>query len=182
MAANLKDVDLSKYPAVDITYKSAKENYSGQVAALMDKLANSKTSHKAKVMPPQDFKWSLVFNRAEDPPNITDNKAFTAYLCTNSGCWLKARGGGWKGYEEISVTPPQMRNNYEQRANLICQQRKRAEAGETGHDEDGRGDITKLLAESLIDAFDRFTSESGSGRLVAVARTALEMLIEDVLE
>lgn len=174
--------DLSVYPAIDISYKSAKEHYSGQVAAIMDKLSQSKTAARAKAMQPHEFKWSLVFNRAGDPPStLTDPKMFTSYLCANSQCWLKARGGGWKGYEPIEVTPPQIRNQYEQRANLICQQRKVAAAGETEHESNCQ-DQRKSLADELLESFRKFTDQGGDYRLVSVAKSALEMLIEDVLE
>lgn len=174
-------VDLSVYPSVDISYKSAKEHYSGQVAALMDKLSKSKTSEKAKAMNPQDFKWSLVFNRAEDPPTVQDPQLFTSILCANSQHWLKARGGGWKNYEEIDVVPQQIRANYERRANLICHQRKAAAAGATNHEENGQ-DRTKLLADNLLEAFTLLARECQDDRLVAIAKTAVGMLIEDVLE
>jgi len=182
MSVPKQEIDLSKYPSVDISYKSAKEHYSGQVAALMDKLSQSKTAAKAKAMQPQDFKWSLVFNRADDPPNITDPKFFTSFLCANSQCWLKARGGGWNKYEEITgVVPPQIKAQYEQRANLICQQRKVAEAGESQHEDNGH-DRLKDLAENLLEAFNLLAKESKDERLVAIVRTSVGMLIEDVLE
>jgi len=174
--------EIHNYPAIDIPYKTARDHYGGQMAALMDKLSNSKTAAKAKAMDPQDFKWSIVFNRSNDPPSITDPKAFTAYLCTNSEHWLKARGGGWKGVEEISITPSQIKAQYEQRANLICQQRKRDEAAEeTEHESNGQNK-TKELAENLLEAFNALARECDDDRLVAIVRNSVGMLIEDVLE
>ncbi len=176
-------IDLSTYPAIDISYSSAKSHYSGQVAALMDKLANSKTSATAKAMKPQDFKWSIVFNRADDPETVTDPELFTRILCTNSKHWLKARGGGWKNYEELSVVPSQVRNNYEQRANLICHQRQAAAAGEP--EDNGQASQSSLKhdkASKLREAFMELTNLGGDPRLISVAKSALEMLIEDVLE
>lgn len=176
-------VDLAAYPAIDISYASAKLHYSGAVAALMDMLAKSKTSSKAKTMKPQDFKWSIVFNRADDPPTTTDPKLFVSYLCSNSKHWLKARGGGWKNYEELTGTvPQQVLANYEQRASLICHQRTASESGE--HEPNGQDlrESIKEKANNLWDAFVELTNLGGDPRLVSVAKGALEMLIEDVLE
>lgn len=176
-------VELSELPAIDISYASAKLHYSGAVAALMDKLASSKTSAKAKAMKPQDFKWSIVFNRSEDPPNTTDPKVFVSYLSANSKHWLKARGGGWKNYEELpGAVPQQVLANYEQRASLICHQRSAAESGE--HESEGQDhrELIRSKANNLWDAFVELTDQGGDPRLVSVAKGALEMLIEDVLE
>ncbi len=168
--------DFSKLPYIDIPYTTA-EKYKGQVAVLMDRLADSQ-SGKAKELKPKEFKWKLLHRRAEDPKSTTDPEAFTAALCAESEYWLKASGAGWVGYEPISVTPPQFRAQYEQRAKLICGQRVAAKSEEK--------DDTDIFQESpnghvdLLGAFDDWCRQHASydKRIASIARLALIKLVE----
>lgn len=120
---------VSRLPAVDIPYPNACRNYGGAVAKILDDLSHSKST--VRDADPKGFKWQIAFQRAEDPPSVSDHAAFYSYLAANSKIYLKATaratghgGGAWMGVEELFIVPPQIQAKFEQHARLICAQRK----------------------------------------------------------
>ena len=172
--------NLTGLPTIDIPYRNASEKYGGQVATLMDRLAESRAEQATKSMPPHTMKWSLVCERAADPPNLTDQRAFADYLAVNSSYYLKVIAGKWLSFEPIIPTPPQFMAQFEQRARHITNSRlEQLEAGEA---------VVRLPAptsqeSSLMLAFREWCREhEHDQRWATIAQLAIEQLIDSVPE
>ena len=176
-----------------LPWKTVDETYPDPAQAILDKIAAKPAKNTAKAMQPDDFQWYIAWERAEDPPHITNVESFTSYLLANSRYWLRChtghKGGRLVIREELSAPPQQVADQFERYAKGVCEKRKRKPPEPSvntvnrlvsefhpNHDDDLTDlEVTGLLA-SLEDWLEEHPDHNKQWALVA--RTALEELMK----
>lgn len=169
---------LPDFPEIKIPAELAISRFGAVVADLMEK-KDASVAAQAKKMAAREFSWTLAYDQAKDPEDISDAEEFLGYLIAKSRVYLVARGGHWKGWQELDVLPPQVRAKFEDRARLVCAQRAHWARHQDGEPEEPDGFNAGTSAD-IMDQLDTWLVDNprADRRLAAVARLALEKLFE----
>jgi hypothetical protein len=173
---------------IEIHFATVEAQFSHQYADIMDQLQESSATG-AKSLKPKEFKWYLVYDykREYDPPNVTDVEDFVRLLSQNES-GLMCSGERWQGYEKFAITPLKILEVYRERARAVCAARLAEQAVTAGDggvriDEPAPVVTVDTGLRDIYDTFDAWTkSRKGDKRLVLIARTVLQQLIQSVEE
>jgi hypothetical protein len=111
-----------------------------------------------------------IFNR-----KTTSEKDFTKFLIQSTRVFLVCRGFKWKGVIELNDVPQQIRNRYEERARLMCVEKKEpipVQANASTEVNWLSDEINNIIA-SVTSLADAHSLDTG---YVKIIRTALESL------
>lgn len=107
-------------PRQELPYPAVQERHGKMALAIMEQRYEPDCrAATAKAMKPEEFTWTLEWQRAKDP-DCSDQEAFLSYLVANSKFYLVARGGKWVGSEEFGAPPPQILSRLKEHARLAC--------------------------------------------------------------
>lgn len=163
-------------PAIQIPTQMAINRYGKEVAEIMDQLAAS-GAKEAKGRPVNDFRWSIIYQKADDPETF-DKDEFLHQLCHRSTVYLMGYGYKWKGWVELKATPPQVMGVFEQRADLVCRSRQKAEQVDID-DTDLVEPESLTTDQDLLEVFNRWVRERNltNSPFTRMARMAMDQML-----
>jgi hypothetical protein len=162
-------------PSIPLPYEAVARHYGGQANEIMERFRSSRNKAAAEY-PPESYKWTIEYERASDPPTDVP-ELFARILATNSKVYLVARGNKLKQWEELFATPPQVMARFEERARMVCDQRRH----ESAHPlEPTDLEVPEYKSDRLVDALDDWLKHhpKASKPLATIATIALELLVE----